>query len=174
MKKFLLIFFLSISLICIAVLFFPNQITVDQNEVGIVVNKLKRNGIDTTYILLPGNHWISNYKKVTVVNADLDTLNLQTEVSSRDKNSVTISYVMYYHLDVSKLSSLYKTFGSEYKDTYLTPKLRTITRHLMSDVHSSASPDSIQVILKKKIDSSELSRFITTSNLIIEQLSLKD
>jgi hypothetical protein len=168
MRVFLLLL-VSVLIICLGIVFFPRKTTVSSGEIGVVVNRLKRNGIDTTYILLPGNNWIFNYQKIIQCSTDTRSLNIKTEVKSANNEIATISCELKYNLNVNKIPSLYKFFGADYEQTFFIPAIIKLTRHSLNGVSMHESQDSIQSLIKQSIDSSEVSDFMITYTLLLDK-----
>ena len=109
---------------------FASITTVKSGEVGlkvrfgkIVDNSLKEGiNIKVPYI-----------EKIVKVNIKVQKVELETESSSKDLQTITTQLAVNFKVEGNKASSLYKTVGNSYKDTILVPAIQESIKAVISE-----------------------------------------
>jgi len=109
---------------------FASITTVRSGEVGLKVRFGKI--IDSS--LKEGiNVKVPYIEKIVKVNIKVQKVELETESSSKDLQTITTQLAVNFKVDGSKASSLYKTVGNSYKDTILVPAIQESIKAVISE-----------------------------------------
>ena len=103
--------------------------TVKSGQVGLKVRfgKIVDNSISEGI-----NFKVPYIEKIVRVNIKVQKVELSTESSSKDLQTITTKLAVNYKVDGSKASSLYKTVGNSYEETILTPAIQESIKAVMS------------------------------------------
>ena len=111
-----------IAIIIIAIiLFFSSFRIIKSGEVGIkvrfgkVIETKTNDGI---------NFKLPFIEKIVKMNVRVQKMEIETESSSKDLQSVTMKLAVNYRVDAKKATSLYKNVGTKYEDIILNPAIQ--------------------------------------------------
>lgn len=120
----------GILVVILLILFFASFRTVKSGEVGlrvrfgkIVDNSLKE-GI---------NYKIPFIEKVVKVNIKVQKVELTTESSSKDLQTITTQLAVNYKVDGDSASNLYRNVGNAYEETILVPAIQESIKAIISE-----------------------------------------
>jgi regulator of protease activity HflC (stomatin/prohibitin superfamily) len=137
-KKYGIIFL--IILVCLVVLFSSFQ-TIKSGEVGLKVRfgKIVNTKLDEGF-----NLKIPFIEKIVVVNIKVQKLELITESSSKDLQTIETDLAVNYRIESEKATYLYKTVGNNYESTILDPAIKesikaTIAKYTAAEVITKRS-----------------------------------
>ena len=104
--------------------------TVRSGEVGLKVRfgKIVDNSIKEGI-----NFKIPYIEKIVRVNIKVQKVELDTESSSKDLQTITTKLAVNYKVEGDKASSLYKTVGNSYEETILIPAIQESIKAVMSE-----------------------------------------
>lgn len=114
----------------IIITLFSSFTTVKSGEVGL---KVKFGKIVDTSISEGINFKIPYIEKIVRVNIKVQKVELDTESSSKDLQTITTKLAVNYKVDGTKASNLYKTVGDSYEETILIPAIQESIKAVMSE-----------------------------------------
>ena len=79
------------------------------------------------------NFKIPYIEKISKVNIKVQKVELGTESSSKDLQTITTKLAVNYKVDNEKASNLYKTVGNSYQETILVPAIQESIKAVMSE-----------------------------------------
>lgn len=120
----------SILGLFIFITFLSSFTTVRSGEVGLKVRfgKIVDNSIKEGI-----NFKIPYIEKIVRVNIKVQKVELDTESSSKDLQTITTKLAVNYKVEGDKASNLYKTVGNSYEETILTPAIQESIKAVMSE-----------------------------------------
>lgn len=114
----------------IIITLFSSFTTVKSGEVGL---KVKFGKIVDTSISEGINFKIPYIEKIVRVDIKVQKVELGTESSSKDLQTITTKLAVNYKVDGTKASNLYKTVGNSYEETILIPAIQESIKAVMSE-----------------------------------------
>lgn len=114
----------------IIITLFSSFTTVKSGEVGL---KVKFGKIVDTSISEGINFKIPYIEKIVRVDIKVQKVELDTESSSKDLQTITTKLAVNYKVDGTKASNLYKTVGNSYEETILIPAIQESIKAVMSE-----------------------------------------
>lgn len=116
--------------IIILILIFCSFKTIRSGEVGLRIRfgKIVDNSLSEGI-----NFKIPFIERITKVNIKVQKVELDTESSSKDLQTITTKLAVNYKVNSDKASSLYKTVGNSYEKTILVPAIQESIKAVMSE-----------------------------------------
>lgn len=127
LKKYIInaivIIFMLITLLC-------SFKTIRSGEVGLKVRfgKIIDSSLNEGF-----NFKIPYIEKIVRVNIKVQKVELETESSSKDLQTITTKLAVNYKVEGNKASSLYKQVGNSYEETILVPAIQESIKAVMSE-----------------------------------------
>ena len=121
---------LGVVIIFVIITAFCSFKTIKSGEVGLrvrfgkIVDSSLNEGI---------NFKIPYIERIVKVNIKVQKVELGTESSSKDLQTITTKLAVNYKVEGSKASSLYKTVGNSYEETILVPAIQESIKAVMSE-----------------------------------------
>ena len=121
---------LGVIIIFVIITAFCSFKTIKSGEVGLrvrfgkIVDSSLNEGI---------NFKIPYIERIVKVNIKVQKVELGTESSSKDLQTITTKLAVNYKVEGSKASSLYKTVGNSYEETILVPAIQESIKAVMSE-----------------------------------------
>ena len=139
----------SIVSLFLIITIFGSFATVRSGEVGLRVRFGKI--VDTS--LNEGiNFKIPYIEKISKVNIKVQKVELGTESSSKDLQTITTKLAVNYKVDNEKASNLYKTVGNSYQETILVPAIQESIKAVMSEYTSEQTITKRNEVSDKCLD----------------------
>ena len=104
--------------------------TIKSGEVGL---KVRFGKIVDTSLKEGFNFKIPYIEKIVKVNIKVQKVELGTESSSKDLQTITTKLAVNYKVEGDKASNLYKTVGNSYEETILVPAIQESIKAVMSE-----------------------------------------
>lgn len=160
--------FLILGVVFIAiVLCFSSVTTINTGEVGIrvrfgkVVNSSTSEGI---------NFRLPIVERIEKMNVKVQKIELDAASASRDLQDVNMSLAVNYRVDSESARELYKTVGSNYKDTVLEPAIKESIKSVISEYTAEELITKRTEVSKKCLDT--LQSKIEKYGLMIEDFNI--
>ena len=154
--------FLIITLFC-------SFTTVKSGQVGL---KVRFGKIVDTSLNEGINLKIPYIEKIVKVNIKVQKVELDTESSSKDLQTITTKLAVNYRVESKKATSLYKTVGNNYKDTVLIPAIQESIKAVISQYTAEQTITIRNEVSDKCLD--EIQNKVEKYGIIIDDFNIID
>ena len=164
-------FIFGIIILFVIVTIISSFQTIKSGEVGL---KVRFGKIVSTQLNEGFNLKIPYIEDIVVVNIKVQKIELTTESSSKDLQTIQTDIAVNYRIESDKASSLYKTVGNTYEQTVLDPAIKesvksTIAKYTAAEVITERSEVSLKC--KEELQNKVLKYGIVIDNFNITNLS---